>query len=185
MQDLHVYVVTGPTAVGKGTVIAALREQFPDIWYSVSATTRAPRPGEIEGQSYYFVSDAEFDELVASGKMLEWALVHGMHRYGTPRDPVLAAAAAGKPVLLELDLAGSRQVRASLPEAVHIFIAPPSWEELVRRLQGRGTEDAAEQARRLETARAEMAAIDEFDVVVVNNTVAQATKELAAAMKLA
>ena len=185
MRNTRLFVVTGPTAVGKGTVLAALREQYPQLWYSVSATTRSPRPGEVEGENYFFVSDEHFDQLLERGEMLEWALVHGGHRYGTPRGPVLEALAQGKTVLLELDLQGSRQVRETMPQATHIFIAPPSWEELVRRLKGRDTECEAEQERRLETARVELAAIGEFDVVVVNTTVAQATKELAAVMGLA
>lgn len=166
-------------------MIRELCARYPQVWLSVSATTRAPRPGEVEGESYFFVTEAEFDQLVATGDMLEWATVHGQHRYGTPRPAVLEAIAAGKTVLLELDLAGSRQVRQSMPEAVHIFLAPPSFAELVKRLQGRGTEDAAEQERRLETARVELAAMPEFDAVVVNSTVAQATNELAHAMQLA
>ena len=179
------YVVCGPTAVGKGTVLNELRRRYSgELWYSVSATTRSPRPGEIDGTDYYFVSEARFDSLVASGGMLEWAIVHGKHRYGTPREPVAAALASGKIVILELDLAGSRQVRSSLPEATHIFIAPPSWEELERRLIQRGTEGEAEQARRLETAKTELAAQSEFDAVVVNCEVSKAVSELAQIMGL-
>ncbi|CED92100.1 MULTISPECIES: guanylate kinase [Actinomyces] len=171
-------VIAGPTAVGKGTLVAELRRRHPDLFVSVSATTRAPRPGERDGVHYHFVSDAEFDRLVAAGEMLEWALVHGTHRYGTPRRPVQEQLDAGRPALLEIDLAGARQVRASMPQAQLIFIAPPSWEELVSRLAGRGTEDPAERARRLETARVELAAADEFDRTIVNDTVARATDEL-------
>lgn len=159
--------------------------RFPSVWLSISATTRDPRPGEINGVDYYFVSEQRFDQLVESRAMLEWALVHGLHRYGTPREPVEQAVRQGKTVVLELDLAGARQVRVSMPEAVHIFIAPPSWEELVHRLVGRGTESAAEQARRLATARVELAAESEFDTVVVNNTVDQTVSDLAHAMQLA
>lgn len=171
-------VIAGPTAVGKGTLVAELRRRHPDLFVSVSATTRAPRPGECDGVHYHFVSDAEFDRLVAAGDMLEWALVHGTHRYGTPRRPVQEQLDAGRPALLEIDLAGARQVRASMPQAQLIFIAPPSWEELVTRLAGRGTEDPAERARRLKTARVELAAAEEFDRTIVNDTVARATDEL-------
>lgn len=174
----HAIVISGPTAVGKGTVLAEVRKRAPGIQYSVSATTRLPRPGEIDGVHYYFVSDDRFDELVTSNMMLEWALVHGLHRYGTPREPVEHAIAAGKTIILEVDLDGARQIRESMPEARQIFIAPPSFDELVSRLRGRGTEDAAEQSRRLETARVELAAQDEFDFVVVNDDVANATAQL-------
>lgn len=171
-------VLAGPTAVGKGTVVAELRRRHPDLFVSVSVTTRPPRPGEVDGVHYYFVSDAEFDELVAEGQMLEWALVHGAHRYGTPRGPVQAQLDAGRPALLEIDLAGARQVRRSMPSAQLVFVMPPSWDELVARLAGRGTEDAAEQERRLVTARAEMDAAGEFDHIIVNDTVVRATDEL-------
>lgn len=171
-------VLAGPTAVGKGTLVSALRERNPDVWVSVSATTRAPRPGEIDGTHYHFVSEAEFDQLVDDGKMLEWAVVHGRHRYGTPRGPVEESLAQGVPSILEIDLQGARQVRASMPEALFVFVAPPSWEELVDRLEGRGTEDAHERERRLATAREELAAASEFDVVVVNDDLDTAVEEL-------
>jgi guanylate kinase len=173
-------VVSGPTAVGKGTVVARLSQEHPEIFVSVSITTRPPRPGEIDGVHYHFVSAKKFDELVAEGALLEWATVHGLHRYGTPRAPVIEAIAAGRPALLEIDLQGARQVRDSWPEAQFVFLAPPSWEELIRRLVGRGTESAAQRDRRLETARAEMAAQDEFDHVVVNGEIGQAVKDLVA-----
>lgn len=173
-------VVSGPTAVGKGTVVARLAAEHPEIFVSVSATTRPPRPGEVHGQHYLFVSDDEFDAMIADGELLEWALVHGVHRYGTPRRPVLDALADGRPALLEIDLQGARQVRASWPEATFVFLAPPSWEELVRRQVGRGTESAAEREARLATARAEMAASSEFDFVVVNGEVGQAVQDLVA-----
>lgn len=185
MGNSRVFVVTGPTAVGKGTIMKRLVARFPNVWLSISATTRPPRAGERDGIDYYFVSEQKFDELVDSGAMLEWATVHGLHRYGTPRTAVQQALHQGKTVVLELDLAGSRQVRRSMPEAVHIFLAPPSWDELVGRLAGRGTEDASEQARRLETARVELAAEDEFDIVIVNTTVEQAVSDMAHAMQLA
>ena len=171
-------VLAGPTAVGKGTIVAELRRRHPELFVSVSATTRGPRPGEIDGVHYLFVSDGEFDRLIDSGQMLEWALVHGAHRYGTPRGPVQAELDAGRPALLEIDLAGARQVRASMPAAQLVFIMPPSWDDLVARLAGRGTEDARERERRLATARTEMEAAQEFDHVIVNDTVAHATDEL-------
>ena len=175
-------MLAGPTAVGKGTVSADVRARYPQVWLSVSATTRAPRPGEIDGVHYLFVTDAEFDALVAAGKLLEWARVHGKHRYGTPREPVERRLAAGQPVLLEIDLAGARQVRQSAPDARFVFLAPPSWEELVRRLVGRGTEDEEERERRLRTARVELAAEREFDHTIVNDDVGRATDELVALM---
>lgn len=173
-------VLAGPTAVGKGTVSAYIRAHHPDVWVSVSATTRAPRPGEIDGVHYRFLDDAEFDRLVAAEDFLEWAVVHEAARYGTLRPPVVAAMAAGRPVLLEIDLQGARQVRARMPDALFVFLAPPSWDELVRRLVGRGTEDAAERERRLNTARVELAAELEFDVTVVNREVRQAAQQLVA-----
>ena len=177
-------VLAGPTAVGKGTVSADIRHRYPEVWLSVSATTRAPRPGEIDAIHYHFVDGGTFDSLVADGELLEWAWVHGRNRYGTPRGPVLAQLAAGRPALLEIDLAGARQVRRAMPDARFVFLAPPSWEELERRLVGRGTEDAQERARRLATARVELAAESEFDHVVVNDEVARATDELVTLMGL-
>ncbi|OUZ09754.1 guanylate kinase [Aeromicrobium sp. PE09-221] len=171
-------VLAGPTAVGKGTVAARVRETRPDIWISVSVTTRAPRPGEVDGRHYWFVTDEEFDRLVAEDGLLEWAVVHGRHRYGTPRAAVEERLAAGKPALLEIDLQGARQVRERMPEALMVFLAPPSWDELVRRLVGRGTETAAERERRLQTAREELAAQAEFDVTIVNTNVDEACAEL-------
>jgi guanylate kinase len=177
-------VLAGPTAVGKGTVAADIREHHPEVWVSVSATTRAPRPGEVNGVHYWFVSDEEFDRMVADGDLLEWAVVHGAARYGTPRQPVDLALASGHPAMLEIDLQGARQVRASMPQALFVFLEPPSWEELVRRLVGRGTEDAAERERRLATAREELAAKAEFDVSIVNREVHAAAEELVALMEL-
>ena len=170
--------------MGKGTVVTELRRRYPDLFVSISATTREPRPGEIDGVHYHFVSEEEFDSLIASGQMLEWALVHGAHRYGTLRGPVEHQLDAGRPALLEIDLAGARQVRRAMPQARLVFLAPPSWDELVRRLADRDTEDPEEQERRLVTARTELAAADEFDHVVVNDTVASATDELARLMGL-
>lgn len=171
-------VLAGPTAVGKGTVSSFIRERYPDISLSVSATTRPPRPGEVHGVNYFFVDDAEFDRLIESNQLLEWATVHNAYRYGTPREPIEAALSAGRSVLLEIDLHGARAVRRVMPDAVLIFLLPPSWEELVRRLIGRGTEDSGEQQRRLETAKVELAAQEEFDYRVVNREVAQAAAEV-------
>lgn len=174
----RVVVLSGPTAVGKGTVTARLRELHPEAYVSVSATTRPARPGERNGFHYWFVSDEDFDRLIAEGGLLEWAEVHGSARYGTPRRPVEEAVAEGRTVILEIDLQGARQVRQTWPEAYFIFLAPPSKEELVRRLRGRGTESAEQQARRLETAAREMAARDEFDTVVVNDELGQTVDKL-------
>lgn len=171
-------VLAGPTAVGKGTVSSYIRENYPDVHLSISATTRKPRPGEVDGVHYYFVDDAEFDRMIRDHDLLEWAVVHNSFRYGTPRPPIDAALDKGRSVLLEIDLQGARQVRAVMPEAVLVFLLPPTWEELVRRLIGRGTEDKAEQQRRLETAKVELAAQDEFDVKVVNNDVSEAAQEV-------
>jgi len=172
------HVLSGPTAVGKSTLSAFIRETYPQVYFSVSATTRAPRPGEIDGVHYHFVTDAEFDRLVAADELLEWARVHNAHRYGTPRGPVFDAIAAGKRVLLEIDIAGARQVRAQVPEALLVFLAPPTWEDLVQRLTGRGTETPEEQQRRLATARVELASQGEFDTVVVNRDVVTAAREV-------
>jgi guanylate kinase len=164
--------------VGKGTVSADIRARYPQVWLSVSATTRAARPGEVDGTHYRFVSAERFDEMVAAGELLEWAVVHGVNRYGTPRAAVEQALAEGRPTLLEIDLQGARQVRETMPEALFIFLAPPSFEELERRLVGRGTESEAERTRRLDTARLELAAEKEFDVTIVNDDVHRATDEL-------
>ena len=177
-------VLAGPTAVGKGSVAAAVRERHPDVWISVSATTRSPRPGEQHGVHYFFVSDEEFDDMVGRGDLLEWAVVHQSARYGTPRGPVEEALAAGRLALLEIDLQGARQVRSTMPDALFVFLKPPSWDELVRRLVGRGTETEAERSRRLETAVEELAAEREFDVTVVNHEIHAAADELVALMML-
>lgn len=176
-------VLAGPTAVGKGTVAAYVRDHHPEVWLSVSATTRAPRPGERDGVHYHFLDREEFERRRDAGEFLEWATVHGTHLYGTPRWPVDEVLAEGRPALLEIDLQGARQVRESMPEALFVFLAPPSWDELVRRLVGRGTEDEAERARRLTTARAEIAAQAEFDVTVVNDDVRRAAEELVSLMR--
>lgn len=171
-------VIAGPTAVGKGTVIRKILETHPEIKLSVSATTRAPRPGEIDGISYHFLSMSEFDAKIASGQMLEYAIVHGTNKYGTLREPVESALAAGQKLILEIDIQGARQVKKAMPEANLIFIAPPSWDELVRRLTGRGTETTEEQERRLATARQELAAKTEFDHVVINDEVAECAHQV-------
>jgi guanylate kinase len=177
-------VLAGPTAVGKGTVAAYIRQHYPDVHLSVSATTRAPRPGETEGVSYFFVDDAEFDRMVEAGELLEWATVHNAYRYGTPRGPVTEALSQGNSVLLEIDIQGARSVRRAMPEARLVFLLPPSWDELVRRLIGRDTEAPAEQARRLETAKLELAAQGEFDYRVVNHDVGEAAREVVDLMNL-
>ena len=177
-------VLAGPTAVGKGTVSADIRERYPEVWLSVSVTTRPPRPGEIDGKHYWFVSPSEFDRMVAEDELIESAVVHGVHRYGTPRRPVEEALREGRPALLEIDLQGARQVKRAMPGALFVFLAPPSWEELVRRLVGRGTETAEERERRLDTARLELASEPEFDVTIVNDDVHRATDELVHCMGL-
>ena len=171
-------VLAGPTAVGKGTVAADIRDRYPDVWISISATTRRARPGEVHGVHYLFVSDDEFDRMIADGELLEWAVVHKAARYGTPRGPVLAMIATGRPALLEIDLQGARQVREKMPDAQFVFLAPPSWDELVRRLVGRGTETEEERERRLDSARLELAAEKEFDVTIVNDSVRDAADQL-------
>jgi guanylate kinase len=171
-------VLAGPTAVGKGTVAGYVRRHHPEVWLSVSATTRPPRPGEQDGVHYHFVSDADFERMRAEGDLLEWAVVHGRAKYGTPRRPVERVLAQRRPALLEIDLQGARQVRAAMPEALFVFLAPPSWDDLVDRLVGRGTETEEERAVRLRTARTELAAATEFDVTIVNDDVARAAEEL-------
>lgn len=177
-------MLTGPSAVGKGTVVDYVKNAVDNLWLSVSATTRPPRPGEVDGVHYRFVTDEEFDDLIDAGKMLEYAVVHGKHRYGTPADPVEEALAAGRAPLLEIDLDGARQVREHAPNARFIFMAPPSWDELVQRLTGRGTETPEQIERRLQTARTELAAQDEFDHVIVNTDVSDAAAELVDLMGL-
>lgn len=170
-------VLSGPSGVGKGTVVAAARAADPSLWVSVSVTTRAQRPGEVDGVHYHFISDEQFDQLIAAGGLLEWAAFAG-NRYGTPGAPVQQRLAAGSPALLEIELVGARQVHAVQPGALMVFLAPPSLAELEARLRGRGTEDEAAIARRLVRARDELAAAAEFDEVIVNNDVAQAAAEL-------
>ncbi|WP_439081189.1 guanylate kinase [Streptomyces sp. WL006] len=174
-------VLSGPSGVGKSTVVAHMRSVHPEVWLSVSATTRKPRPGERNGVHYFFVDDEEFDKLIANGELLEWAEFAG-NRYGTPRRAVLDRLEAGEPVLLEIDLQGARLVRQSMADARLVFLAPPSWEELVRRLTGRGTEAPEVIERRLAAAKVELVAEAEFDTTLVNTSVEDVARELLALM---
>lgn len=175
----RVVVLSGPSAVGKSTLVRCLRERIPDLVFSVSATTRAPRPGEVDGVDYHFVTPARFQQLIDDGALLEWAEIHnGLHRSGTLAGPVREATAAGHPVLIEVDLAGARAVKQAMPEAISVFLAPPSWEALEARLIGRGTETPEVIERRLATARTELAAQHDFDQVVVNSQLETACTEL-------
>jgi guanylate kinase len=170
-------VLSGPSGVGKDSVIELIRARAPWVWLSVSVTTRRIRPYEVDGVHYHFVTRAEFERLVDGSQLLEWADFAG-NLYGTPRGPVEARLSAGQPVLLKIDLQGARQVREAMPEAQLVFLAPPSWAELERRLMGRGTDDPETVRHRLEHAREEMAAQPDFDVTIVNHFVEQAASEL-------
>ena len=173
-------VLAGPSAVGKSTVVSGLRSAVPDLYFSVSMTTRAPRPGEVDGKDYFFVTPEHFQGRIDRGEMLEWADIHGgLQRSGTPAGPVQEAMDAGRPVLVEVDLAGARNIKRLLPEARTVFLAPPSWDILVQRLTGRGTETPEVIERRLATAREELDAQGEFDVVVVNDNVDTAVATIA------
>ena len=179
MRKGNLFVISGPSGAGKGTLVKRLLERTPDAWVSVSATTRQPRPGEIDGVHYYFMNDTRFDELIASNGLLEWADVHGK-RYGTLKRTVLEHMHEGKQVILEIDVQGAFQVREIIPEAVLVFIEPPSLEELRRRLVGRGTEDAEAIERRMKTAELELSQKSAYDKVLVNDDLDVATEELVA-----
>jgi guanylate kinase len=180
-QTARVLVLSGPSAVGKSSVVRCLRDRVPELYFSVSATTRAPRPGEVDGVDYHFVTPDDFQRLIEDGGLLEWADIHGgLHRSGTPAQPVRDAARSGRPVLIEVDLAGARAIKRAMPEAFTVFLAPPSWADLESRLKTRGTESADVMARRLATASEEMAAQGDFDAVVVNSELESACAELVA-----
>lgn len=182
-ENGQLVVLAGPAGVGKSTVVSRLRAEVPGLYFSVSMTTRAARPGEVDGRDYFFVSPEKFQEHIDAGEMLEWADIHGgLQRSGTPRGPVDEALAEGRPVLVEVDLAGARSIRKVAPDAHLLFLAPPSWEILVNRLTGRGTETEAQVKRRLETARVEMNAQHEFDEVVINDSVDEAVAAIARAL---
>lgn len=176
-------VITGPSGVGKGTLVRQLLERHPQIWLSVSATTRAPRSGEVEGESYFFLSREEFERRVRAGGFLEWAEFAG-NLYGTPRRAVEEHLAQGRPVLLEIELEGARQVRRTFPAGFQLLIKPPTVEELERRIRGRGTDSEEAIRRRLERARVELAAEAEFDAVLVNADLREACEQLERLMQL-
>ncbi|MDP9102313.1 MAG: guanylate kinase [Actinomycetota bacterium] len=176
-------VLSGPSGVGKGSVVAAVRRRHPTVWLSTSVTTRSPRPGETDGVEYHFLDQESFDRLHAAGDLLE-SDRHLGASYGTPRGPVLEQLASGTAALLEIDIEGARQVRAQFPDAQLVFLAPPSFEELARRLVGRGTEEPAKVRERLDRARIELATEDEFDEVVINDDVESAADRLVALMQI-
>lgn len=171
-------VIAGPSAVGKGTLAKFIIENYSGFHLSVSATTRPPREGEVDGVSYFFLSELEFSEMVSSGQMLEWATVHGKHSYGTPKAAVEEALAEGRNVLLEIDVQGAFQVREAFSEALLVFVKPPSFEDLRNRLDHRGTESEDEKAIRLETAKVELEKAQLFDFIVVNDQVARCAQEV-------
>ena len=177
MRKGNLFIVSGPSGAGKGTLVRELVGSVPDIWVSISVTTRAPRPGEVEGRHYHFISDEAFEDLVRTGGLLEWAEVHG-NRYGTPRQAVEDRVAEGRQVVLEIDPQGAFQVKCLAPDSVLVFIMPPSWDELQRRLVNRGSETKAQVERRLETAKRELELVGKYDHVVINDDVSRATDEL-------
>ncbi|MBD2439185.1 guanylate kinase [Nostoc sp. FACHB-110] len=174
-------VLTGPSGVGKGTLMRSLLQRHPQLYYSVSATTRSPRPGEINGKNYYFIDRHKFEQLVAQGEFLEWAEFAGNY-YGTPREAVTNQIKSGKLVVLEIELEGARQIRVSFPNALSIFILPPSFDELEKRIRGRGQDSEEAIARRLVRAKAEIAAADEFDIQIVNDDFETALGAIEAAL---
>ena len=178
----RLFVISGPSGAGKGTLLAELRTQRPDLGLTVSATTRSPRPGEVDGTSYYFLSDEEFRRRIAAGEFVEWAEVHG-HLYGTLVSEVKRLLAKGHSLVLEIDVQGALNVRKVYPDAVLVFIEPPSLQVLEERLRGRGTEDEASIELRLKNARHEMELADQYDVRIVNNTVDRAAQELGSVMR--
>ena len=178
----RLFVISGPSGAGKGTLLAELRTQRPDLGLTVSATTRSPRPGEVDGTSYYFLSDEEFRRRIAAGEFVEWAEVHG-HLYGTLVSEVKRLLAKGHSLVLEIDVQGALNVRKVYPDAVLIFIEPPSLQALEERLRGRGTEDEASIELRLKNARHEMELADQYDACIVNDTVDRAAQELGSVMR--
>ena len=177
MRRGNLFIISGPSGAGKGTLVRELVGRVPDIWVSISVTTRAPRPGEVEGRHYFFISDAAFDDLVADDGLLEWAEVHG-NRYGTPRAAVEQKVSQGRQVVLEIDPQGAFQVKCVAERSVLVFIMPPSWDELQRRLVGRGSETKAQVESRLDTAKRELELVGRYDHVVINDDVSRATDEL-------
>jgi len=175
----NLFIVSGPSGAGKGTLVRALLGRVPDAWVSISATTRAPRPGESDGVHYFFVSDSDFDELVRTDGLLEWASVHG-NRYGTPRAAVSDMVSRGCQVILEIDPQGAFQVRDLMPESILLFIRPPSLDELKRRLDNRKSETDQQVADRLKTAERELELVGRYDHVIINDDVVRATDELVA-----